>query len=149
MNSEVHRIPTGDIVIYDDRDEACRYQVTCLRQWGIGQRLTLIPASDPRALIWFGTPEDVVAPGAFTYIGLDGSHAIGEEAIARILDALPSGKGRMLAVLLGDRAPGQGDPEKTLWSCDHQKKGKCDNACNQRTCFNNRGELRPVNRMGH
>ena len=48
MNAGQARLPDGDVVVYDDRDEACRYQIARIRQWATAGQFTFVPLTDPR-----------------------------------------------------------------------------------------------------
>jgi len=92
MNRLIGQLPNGDLVLYDERDEACRYQIAQIRQWDTAERLILLPLSDPRVLMGFGECEQFRRPGAIILIAADGTETSGAEALERILHSLPSGK---------------------------------------------------------
>jgi hypothetical protein len=141
-------IPNGDVLVYDDSDADCRHQIRRMREWAPARRLTLLPASDPRALVWFGASEATVPAGGFYFFGANGVEAQGQEALARALHALPSGCGRMLAELLGDEPCRQGDPAQAVWDEERDTRQR-RHAFKDKPGFDSRGQLKHNTRMGN
>jgi len=107
MNHGQARIPDGDVILYDDRDEACRYQIARIREWAKGGGLTFVPISDPRVLLWYGEDDETLPPGIIAFIGSDGTQVRGAEALEWIIHRLPSGRSAMLAAMPGEGVRGR------------------------------------------
>lgn len=102
MNVGQARFPEGDVVIYDDRDEACCYQIARIREWTANGELTFVPLTDPRVVLWYGDQNGSAPQGMIAFVGADGTRVDGAEALEWIIHRLPSGKSTMLAAMRGE-----------------------------------------------
>jgi hypothetical protein len=149
MTDKKLRAPEGDVIVYDERDEICHYLMACVRAWGIADRYVCLTATDPRVMMWYGVPETLFAEGPIALIAGNGRRYSGVEAVERILYGLPSGRGRMLAVLLGERPTLMGEPATALWQPGKNPKRDRPPESPIAPRFNTRGQLTQVNRMGN